>query len=257
MGPVRSRFQGVWNIMRFNRRLLGVAGLASASLALVAGLVDGPWAPWCGVASVAIAVQMVVSLLVSHHIYDRSGLYDFRWLETIATRDPGSIVAISAGFDETSPLLRACYPRSTVHVLDFYDARSHTEASLSIARNATPSAPGSLAVSSTALPVAAMSADLVFVIFAAHEIRDEDERIACFRELHRVLAPDGRVILVEHLRDLPNVIAYSLGALHFHSRATWSRAFAASGLEVEREVACTRFVSAFILKIPRTHGTPA
>jgi SAM-dependent methyltransferase len=247
---MRGRFEGVRNIVRFNRRLYGAAALASATLGAAAAVAAAPWGPWCAVAAAAVAAQAAVSLLVSHHVYDRSGLYELRWLDGLAA-PPRSIVAITAGFDETSAALRDRYPQAAVQVLDFYDARRHTEPSLRIARAASAPMPGTVAVASTDLPVATGSADLIVCVFAAHEIRDAAERAAFLRELRRILRPDGAVVVVEHLRDLANVLAYSVGALHFHSRATWLRAFGAAGLALEKAVACTPFASAFIL---RPHG---
>ena len=56
-----------------------------------------------------------------------------------------------------------------------------------------------------------------------------------FRELKRVLAPGGRVIVTEHLRDLANIAAYSIGAWHFHQRARVARHLPCRGFS-----SCTR-----------------
>ena len=84
--------------------------------------------------------------------------------------------------------------------------------------------------------------------FAAHELRRADAREAFFRELARVVAPGGSVLLVEHLRDLANAAAFGPGALHFLPRNEWLRLAALSRLRVSRETKLTPFVSAFFLE---------
>lgn len=85
-------------------------------------------------------------------------------------------------------------------------------------------------------------------MLAAHEIRDEPERIGFFEEVHRALATDGLVIITEHLRDTANIAAYNLGAWHFHRESTWRRAFAASRFEVLATFKPAPLMTTFILR---------
>ncbi|MBA3685567.1 MAG: class I SAM-dependent methyltransferase, partial [Planctomycetes bacterium] len=97
------------------------------------------------------------------------------------------------------------------------------------------------------LPLPDAWADAVFVLFAAHEVRDDAERAALFCELRRVLAPGAAIHVVEHLRDPANVLAYGPGAWHFLARATWLRTFAAAALHVTSERRMTPFLRWFVL----------
>jgi hypothetical protein len=80
------------------------------------------------------------------------------------------------------------------------------------------------------------------------ELRGAGAREAFFRELARVVAPQGCVLLVEHLRDLQNAAAFGPGALHFLPRREWLRLAAISRLRVTREAKLTPFVSVFFLE---------
>lgn len=91
-------------------------------------------------------------------------------------------------------------------------------------------------------------ADNIFVIFAAHEIRDAAERVSFFRELHRSSNSSGKIVVTEHLRDAPNFLAYSIGVFHFLPRSAWCETFRNSGLEICNEVKITPFITTFVLE---------
>ena len=92
----------------------------------------------------------------------------------------------------------------------------------------------------------------VFVLLAAHEIRDAQERCAFFKELHRVLKPSGRGVVLEHLRNGANAAAYTLGVFHFIAERTWLAAFESARLRVAQKTAPNPFLTCFVLE---KHGT--
>jgi hypothetical protein len=73
------------------------------------------------------------------------------------------------------------------------------------------------------------------------------ERIAFFKELNRILKPEGKIYITEHLRDWVNFIPYSVGFFHFYSKNNWSKIVHSSDLKIEKEIKTTPFVSTFIL----------
>ncbi|MFD2246592.1 class I SAM-dependent methyltransferase [Pontibacter ruber] len=192
-----------------------------------------------------VSGSIIISLLVSLYIYDLSGFYNLDWVEQRHT--DRLLVNINAGFDETSALLKAKFRNSELIVLDFYDPEVHTEVSIKRARKSYPPFLNTKQVKGNELPLPSNSADKILVILSAHEIRDDAERISFFKELARVLKPAGQVYVTEHLRDIPNFLAYNIGFLHFYSRSTWLNTFRASGLQVSKETKLTPFISTFIL----------
>jgi hypothetical protein len=54
-------------------------------------------------------------------------------------------------------------------------------------------------------------------------------------------------LLVEHMRDWKNFVAFGPGFLHFYSRAEWLRVIREARLTVEREVFVTPFVRCFLV----------
>jgi ubiquinone/menaquinone biosynthesis C-methylase UbiE len=132
-------------------------------------------------------------------------------------------------------------------VIDIYDPRNMTEPSIARARRMYPASEPFQVGSAEALPLPDGDRDAIFLLFAAHELRDSDHRTQLLREAHRVLKKDGQVVLVEHLRDLPNFLAFGPGVLHFHSRHSWLRNIREAGFQIAQQRGATPFVRCFTL----------
>ena len=246
METLRKPFEGIYNIVRFNWHFY-VLALSAMLAMLLAGLVIWPaFAFPAVILCLLIALPLLCSLLVSWYVYDCSELYALRWLDQ-AIQAPRGIVNIHAGFDESSALLQHKFPEASLRVFDFYDPKKHTEVSIRRARKAYPAFPGTHAIGTDALPLEDGSVDVVFLILAAHEIRDKQERLAFFRELRRVLKPQGKIVVTEHLRDLPNFLAYTIGFFHFQPEGRWKAAFRDSGFRMAQRFTITPFITTFIL----------
>ena len=187
----------------------------------------------------------LISLLASFYVYDLAGLYNFTWLDQQNTTN--TVVNINAGFDETSTLLKAKFKQAELIVLDFYDPSKHTEISIKRARKAYPPFPGTQQVETGNLQLLDDSVDKIFVILSAHEIRDESERLTFFKALKRGIKPGGQIYIIEHLRDVPNFLAYNIGFFHFHAKSSWLKTFQEAGLNLKQEIKHTPFISNFIL----------
>ena len=68
-----------------------------------------------------------------------------------------------------------------------------------------------------------------------------------FTQLKKTLNDTGKIIVVEHLRDLNNFIAYNFGFFHFYSQSCWENVFKDAGLNKFDTFKITPFISAFIL----------
>lgn len=243
----RKPAEGVLNILRFNWPYFAWSG-AGAFLLVGLALAGPVWfARPAALALVILAFAISIPLLVSFYLYDFSGLYRMTFLDD---RAPAKIVNLTAGFDEITPILRAKFPHAEILTCDFFDPKRHREPSIQRARSLFPPQPGTLSISTSHLPLPDEETDLVVGFLSLHEIRDEKERVRFLIEARRVLAPQGTIIVVEHLRDLPNLLAYSIGFLHFHSERTWRKAFAKAGLHLSREQKLTPFLSLYELTPP-------
>jgi SAM-dependent methyltransferase len=239
----RMRFQGVRNVVQFNWHFYLLAFLFATTLFIVGLLFRQPL---LFIISGILVAQALISIVVSYVVYDRSRLYDLAWLDRLQIAEDADILNVHSGFDETSPGLTQKFPRSAIRVFDFYDEKKHTEVSIRRARRSAEQA-AATKVTTTSLPVSDDSIDLCCVVFAAHEIRDDAERASFFRELRRSINLSGRIVVTEHLRDMPNLVAYNVGAYHFLPRSNWLATFGGADLRVLDEFKITPFVTTFVL----------
>ena len=249
----RNPCQGVWNVIRFNWHfyVLSVCMIVTP-LAFIPWL-NPPLLWLAGLAALFASVMTLASLLASFYVYDLSGFYDLKWVDDGGKTD--DILNVIAGFDETSGIVSAKYDHSTHHVMDFYHSLEKKEISIQRAQKAYPLHPNTQEIDLKSIPLPESSIDKAFAIFAAHEIRNDRDRLQFFKELNRVTKSHGKVYVAEHMRDVPNFIAYNIGYLHFLPRATWLKTFQQSGWHIQQTIKHTAFVSIFVLE--KAHGSPS
>ena len=251
---MRPPLRGTLNVVRFNWSFYLGAGVAAGCAAAVMGLApkqaSAPvgWLRPLAKAGLALGgLATVNSLLATYYVYDASGYFRLGWLDGLPP--PRRLLNVNAGFDELTQLLRERYPAAEVAPVDFYDAATHTEASIARARAAYPPPEGTVQLGRPAHVSRLQPADLIVAALSAHEIRDEAERVDFFARLRGRLTPSGHIVLVEHLRDFANALAYTVGVGHFHSRTTWQRTFEGAGLRVVGERQHTPFLRVITLAL--------
>ena len=248
MDALGKPFQGIINILSFNRHLYLIAVGLVIFLFLISLILADPYHKIAYVLQSLIVVTTLISLAVSFYIYDLSGLYKFDWINELSIISGHRIININAGFDETSALLNLKFPTADLTVYDFYNPLKHTEISIKRARRAYLPFEGTLAISTQVLPLPDNYADCIFLIFSAHEIRNENERNVFFNELKRILKPNGKIVLLEHLRDVTNFVAYNIGFFHFLPKSAWYNTFRQAELRINKEAQLTPFITRFILE---------
>ncbi len=242
----RRKFQGVLNIVSFNRHFY-YYGIAALILILVVLYFLKLPSILSILVTVGFAYGLLMPLIVSAYVYDYSGYYDLQWLDDFITDKTKmmSIVNINAGFDETSFLIKNKLINSDLKVYDFYNEEQHTEPAIVRARKVSLTYPNTQQIKSNHIPLENNSTDIVFLLSAAHEIRAFGEKVDFLKECKRSLKPNGKVIMVEHLRDVPNFIAFTIGFNHFFSKKIWKTAFTKANFSKIQEKKFTPFMSIF------------
>ena len=242
----RRKFQGVLNILSFNRHFY-VFGLITLVLIIGSYLIFNWSSVLFWIVILSFIYGLIMPLIVSAYVYDFSGFYDFSWLKKMNITDSKDKLNlnINAGFDETSYIIKKILPQSDLQVYDFYNAKKHTEPAIIRARKVSLVYPNTQQINSNLIPLGDQSVDNIFLLSAIHEIRKHDEKVQFLKECHRVCKQNGNIIMVEHLRDFPNFIAFTIGFTHFFSKVTWRRAFEEAGFPILQEIKFTPFMSIF------------
>jgi Methyltransferase domain len=202
--PSRAPYEGLLQIFNYNRPfyLRTVAGI-------IAAIILSVWLPPALRTILLLATGTATfwtcsSLLVSHYIYDRSGLYRLCWLHECLSQPPMRWINIHSGIDEISLAIAAMFPGSDGQITDIYDPRELTEPSIKRAHRLP--AVSSASADRQVLPARDQEFEAAFLMFAAHELRHHEARVRLFREVARVLRIGGEVVLVEHLRNWVNFL---------------------------------------------------
>jgi SAM-dependent methyltransferase len=246
-GSVVTRASGAARIFSYNWPIY-VGTWAGAAAAAGAGAGAGGVVREAIWLAAAIAfLWAVASLAVSFYVYDRSRLSRGAWLPALVRAPCNRWATVHAGLD-AEIALDAVMPGACVARLDVFDERFMKAPSIRRARRLTPRASPAVACSPTALALENEACDAVVVAFTAHEIRDRRARERFFDEVCRGLRPGGTMVLVEHVRDLMNFVAFGPGYLHFLPRAEWLRLAARPGFAVSEERRITPWVMALALE---------
>jgi len=243
----RNPLQGVTNIIRFNWHFYAVAFVFISFLLIALNYLPQQFYLIIITLIFLIIFSIIISLAVSYYIYDYSNLYTLDWLQNIQTKSFKNIANINAGFDETSALLASRFPNTILSVYDFYDKNKHTEISIERARKRYPPYHNTLQIDTKNILLNSNQFSAIFLVLAAHEIRNKEERINFFKQLKECISSDGKIIVVEHQRDLINFIAFNIGFLHFYSSNNWLNTFKMAGLQLSNSFKITPFISTFIL----------
>jgi SAM-dependent methyltransferase len=250
MTLTQSHFAGVIKIVRFNVQFyaLSALGLVAVIFLVVSRLLP-PFLELvvlCGAA--VVAFWTLSSLFASWYVYDHIGVTRWGWLRSQLPVFPHRWANIHAGLDESTSALRQLFPQTEGSVVDIYDSGEMTEFSIARARRMYPSTGPFKPGKYDSLPLPDDQCDAVFLLFAAHELRITEHRTKLLRETARVLRETGYVVLVEHLRDWKNFLAFGPGFFHFHSKRNWGRSIREAALFVEQESQVTPLVHCFVLR---------
>ena len=242
--------RGLRQILRFNWPFY-----AGAALTLIMAMVVAGRLPLNAAARMALdagtglsVIWIAGSVAASWIVYDRSPLTQWGWVADALGFHPDAWINIHAGVDESTPALRTLFVGAPGRVFDIFDPIEMTEPSIARARRLARNVVAPEAADFRRLPVPTGTIDAAMLLLSAHELRSDESRRALFGELRRVLAPGGRVVVAEHLRDWTNFLAFGPGCLHFHSRRAWTRCFDRARFTIQSEFPITPFVRVFVLR---------
>ena len=218
---------------------------------------SGPW-NWLFAVSGTSVLALVVSILIAtYFVYDwgRRREYD-RLAELGHVAGANVVIDITAGKLRGTRGMLAHHRQGHYFVIDIYDAQKMTDPALRRARAIEPPLAADRRIyrregPANRLPLPHRWADVIYCHFSLHEVESSADREALFAELARILKPGGRLLIAEHSRDLPNLLAFGPGALSFQTAHTWQSHLEQAGLAVEHHERWRGLVHLWVAGRPR------
>lgn len=238
-----SSFTGTRTYLRLRwptyAALYAVCVLATVGLGI--GLVTG----WLALVPLALAAFLVAAyFLVStfwaaHLAYDRADPVAMVYALS-QTKPTDEIANIELGTRATSVWLARHLTAGSVAAIDVYNPESNTSAPLRRARLTAAHPPSDPRLawidgSTSLLPLADRSVTCVFLFEVLSEFWQDSERERLLREVHRVLEPDGRVLLVEPVRTQTSLLLWLPRAYDAATAQYWHDLLVRSGFDIRRQ----------------------
>ncbi|MDX6748060.1 class I SAM-dependent methyltransferase [Polaribacter sp. PL03] len=196
-----------------------------------------------------ILLNIIISILASYLLYDKSDLYKLEKLpEYINLNEIKNGIFIHASFDPISSYLEKKYPKMELIVCDIYENRHLDEKMINISKKEFPPNPKEIKINPTKLPFKDNSQEIIFAITSLHEILEHKKRVEFFKEAKRVLKNNGILIISEQMRNGINFMSFNIGAFHFLSKNKWKLAIKESGLKIYETKNINIFAEMIIIK---------
>lgn len=236
-------------VILFNLGKLALGTIFSAGLVVFACLWAIPALAWCMFLFAGLIVaNMIASLTASYLLYDRSDLFQLRkWPRDFVAADARHALLVHASFDPISRKLEAIFPKMNLKVYNIFGNRHEKDRGVAVSNRVFPPHPQESKIDPTRLPEADGSQDVIFGVTAIHELLTHEKRVQFFREAHRVLKPDGKLILIEQMRTPLNFLFFNIGAFHFLTPQEWRRCIAEADLVVQSAEKMTAFGDLWIV----------
>jgi SAM-dependent methyltransferase len=230
MNSVGSRLtrSGLGRVVCFNWPKYATAAFGLILFVAVAVGTKGQFTWLAAVLGGILLYGIVASIAATWWVYDGSPMSNWQWVaDELAGTSAWTLV--HAGFDESGGKLAALLG-PPIAEFDIGPPVGSEERSLRRARHLLGTNGQHLANGTVPLPTASVEA--VVCLFAVHEVRNIEIEAKLFAEFVRCLTPSGKLLVVEHARDLANFVVFGPAIMHFGSPRRWHRSILASGLRI-------------------------
>ena len=184
---------------------------------------------------------LFASLWAAHQLYDGAGVGPHQVLFDVgAIQDTETFVFIDLGIRR--PAIELCRRLTTgrVIVVDVYNPQWTTSRTLARRRANRPSPPSDPRLAwrdgdVNLIPLPDKSVPAVILSQVLSEFWQHGDRLALLKEAHRILAPDGRLLVAERVRTETNWLVMGPAALGLHGAGYWRNLLGQAGFRVQKE----------------------
>jgi len=241
----KSPYSGVMRHLRANwpGYLLIYAGIVLALLLIGVSLQEG----WLSFVPLALALVLLLSYFLgaavwaAHRLYDPAGLRPYHVLFDMGQlKATDTFVYVDLGVRDFALQLSRRLTSGKIYVVDVYNPQWTTSSSLKRYRARQPHAPNDPRLvwqngRFDLLPLPDKSVSTVILHRVVSEFWQQGDRAALLEEVHRILTPNGRVLLAERVRSQTNWLVMGPSALSLQTAAAWREKLEAAGFIVVKE----------------------
>ncbi|MDM8532414.1 class I SAM-dependent methyltransferase [Anaerolineales bacterium HSG25] len=201
-------------------------------------VVPTPWRELFLLSGIGGLVWAMLILLASFVVYDWGDQHEYDRLAELGELEKANVVVdVTCGKLRGSRGILPRFQGGHYFLIDIYDEAKMPDNALKRARSMEPALKAERRIfrrsaTPNRFPLPHNWVDTITCSFSLHELQNQADRDAIFKEFARMLKPKGRLLIAEHGRDIPNAIAFGPGAYSFFSPATWQAHFETAGLKV-------------------------
>ncbi|MCI0398912.1 MAG: methyltransferase domain-containing protein [Chloroflexi bacterium] len=222
--------------------LFGYGGGALLLLALVGlSLVWGRWVviPLVMAGLMLLSYFCLTSLWAAHRLYDNNALRDTVF-DTGNLGPEDNFVHVSLGLRRTAVRFSRRLTSGQVTVVEVYNPQLAPGRDLARAHRQAPPPPDDPRLAwregqITLLPLPDSSTPAVTVSQALSELWQHGDRLCLLREIYRILAPGGRLLLVERVRTPTNWLVMGPAAINLPPADYWRQLLVEAGFQIKKE----------------------
>jgi len=239
-GLLRNRqYSGTISTLLYNWPIFAGALLFGMIALVTSTFVEAPWNWIFRIAGIGTLGLVFNILVASFIVYDWGYKREYDRLAELGDLSKANVlIDITCGKLRGTRGLLSQLQQGHYFVIDIYDAKKMTDPALRRAREMEPPLEAERRIyhrqgKFDTLPIPHNWADAVYCSFSLHELPDKADQHAIFAEFARILKPNGKLLIAEHGRDLPNFLAFGLGVLSFFSPTTWANHLAETGFTIQ------------------------
>ncbi|MEW5986676.1 MAG: class I SAM-dependent methyltransferase [Chloroflexota bacterium] len=241
-----GRFAGALTFLKANASTLVLrygSGLLLLLMVIAYGAANQRWL-WVIEAAALLALLIyffLASLWSAYALYDAPGRRDSDHFWQMGQLQPtDTIVVVDLGLRWTAVALARRLTSGRVIVIDVYNpqltpgrplARLRAQAIRPITDPRLTWRESSINL----LPLPDSSVTVVTLSRVTSQLWQEGDRLLLLKEIYRLLAPGGRLLMSERVRSRANVLIMGLGGLRLPTAAYWRNLLQRAGFQVQEE----------------------
>ena len=190
---------------------------------------------------IVLVYFLATALWAAHQLHDPDGLRPYDVLFDMGQiKATDSIVYVDLGLRITPLYLRRRLTTGKIIVVDVYNPQWTTGQALARARGQAPQPPDDPRLvwqngRFDLLPLPDQSVSFVMFDQILSQCWQEGDRQRLLKEAHRILTPNGRLLLAERVRTQTNWLMYGPGGTRFQSIDYWQTLLQEAGFVTRRQ----------------------